>query len=74
MKDVAGRDLEIGDIVAATYVGSPDMKVGKITRFTPKKIVVGFRSRPDTGSELCGYEEHKFPSQVCFIRSTVKPL
>lgn len=65
MRDVSNRELEIGDVVAATMVGYPDMRVGEVTRFTPKKIVVGFKGMHNDGSL---YEEHKFQTQVCFIR------
>ncbi len=64
MLDVAGRPLEIGDTVAATWNKYPDMRVGVITRFTPKKIVVGFKGQYADGSL---YEEAKFQTQVCFI-------
>lgn len=64
MIDVAGRELQIGDTVAATYTGHPDMKIGFVTRFTPKKIVVGFKSTYNKGTI---YEEHKFQTQVCLI-------
>lgn len=62
--DVDYRSLKVGDRVAATYVGYPDLRVGVITRFTPKKIVVGFKGMTNDGTL---YEEHKFPSQICLI-------
>lgn len=62
--DVAYRELKVGDRVAATYVGYPDLRVGIVTRFTPKKIVVGYSGMTNDGSL---YEEHKFFSQVCLI-------
>jgi hypothetical protein len=64
MHDVAGRSVQVGDVVAATWNKYPDLRVGVITRFTPKKIAVGFKGQYADGSL---YEELKFTSQICFI-------
>jgi hypothetical protein len=72
MKDVAGRELEIGDVVAATYVGCPDLKIGVVDRFSPKKIIVKFKDNSHKReSELAYHTEHKFPSQVCLLSKKI---
>lgn len=52
MKDVFGNDLEIGDTVAYMEPGyAYALKKGKITKFTPQKLVID------------GHQ-YKFPKQV----------
>lgn len=60
MKDVFGNKLEVGDEVAFTEPGyTYELKVGKIIKFTPKKMVVKWKDRYN--SEV---ETYKFPEQV----------
>jgi hypothetical protein len=69
MKDVAGRELEIGDIVACAVLGSPELRLRRIERFTPQKAVVTYNKYTKSGTVTD--IEYKFPYQVCFVRKPV---
>jgi hypothetical protein len=66
MIDVDGKRLEIGDIVAHTVTGRPELKLGRVERFTARKIVVGYSRLTKAGRT--DYSDHKFPYQVCYVR------
>ena len=59
-KDFAGKNLEIGDIVATTFGGSASLKKARVTRFTYCKVGVL--------SEEGDYYT-KFPYQVSLVES-----
>lgn len=40
MKDYLGNELKIGDEVIATNIHFADLIIGKIIRFTPKKVEI----------------------------------
>ncbi len=69
MKDIAGRSLSIGDLVAVTYLGSPSLKLGRVSRFTPKKTAVEFFRKRANG-EAYSYEETKFSDQICIVEKS----
>jgi len=46
MKDVVGRDIEIGMVGAFVMPGYRGLTVGKVTAFTAKKVRLEFTHRP----------------------------
>ena len=38
MKDILGNELNIGDMVVCTTSKYEELSIGRITRFTPKKL------------------------------------
>lgn len=44
MKDFIGNELALGDFVAFTRPGYRDLTLGKIIKFTPKKIRLSYTS------------------------------
>lgn len=42
MKDIAGQEVKVGDVVAMTSMETAQMQLGLVLRFTPKGIRVGY--------------------------------
>lgn len=63
MKDVAGKILSVGDLIAVTLTGRPELVLANIIGFTPKKIKIQFKSAHIYESDT----PSKFPYQVVFV-------
>lgn len=63
MKDVAGKNLEIGQSVATTLKGYTDMLIiGKIVGFTEQKVKLEF-----TNNRWAAGVVLKFPEQLAIV-------
>lgn len=58
MRDVDGKEIKVGDKIAATMPYYKDsMSVGKVVGFTPKMVKI----------EIGDCEYNKFPNQIAII-------
>lgn len=58
MKDISGKDLSVGQIIAMTVSGYEELQIGTVIGFTPKKVKI-----QNSG----GGDGSRFPNQVAII-------
>lgn len=78
MKDLLGREIKIGDVVAYAEARHADLGAGVVTGFTPKKVSTSaffaYNKWDDTKETICTYDPERGgnlrdPGQVIILNT-----